>query len=180
MTIQEFIINVEKISPLKEVYFENKNRIMPQVIVDSYKIQEREGIQKRLYKNDDILCELIENFQSEKITFGDYGFLKGEIYIKNDLNIFCYSSHSFLAYKDPKSEIVEYDNDLDNTHVIHYCAQNCVAFLKAIICLLEMYSLRLQGSIQRNDIEKNLIFLNRCILNAGGEKYSEFYKSIIF
>jgi hypothetical protein len=43
-----------------------------------------------------------------------------------------------------------------------------------------MYSLRLQGSIQRNDIEKNLIFLNICTLNAGGEKYLGFYKSIIF
>lgn len=180
MTVQEFINKVEEISPIKETYFQNKNRIMPQVIADSYIIKERDSTKDNFNQKNDIIRDLIEKFQSEKITFGDYSFVKNEITQKGDLNIFCYSSHSFLAYKNASSEIIEYDNDSNNLNILEYCAKDSVSFLQATLCLLEMYALRLQGSIHRNDMEKNSIFLDKCITKAGGQKYTGFFKSIIF
>ena len=81
-------------------------------------------------------------------------------------------------YDSPCDEVMEYAND--ELVPLYHCAKNSAAFLEAVLHLKEMYALRIEGSIERDDNEMNHQFLNKCIKSAGGQKFAPFYETIIF
>ena len=190
MSIDFFISKLKEIKPSKEAYFKNNNKIMPKSFEFGYLLKRRKPVAKKIIEENDIIGELISKYQTRYLGFGYYTFndditeLEGyyasceNFEELKEAKIFGRNSGTFLLYDSPYSEVMEYSTD--ELVPLYHCAKDSAAFLEAILHLQEMYALRLEGSIERDDDEINHQFLNKCINSAGGQKFASFYEMIIF
>jgi hypothetical protein len=175
MQLNDFITQLESLKPSSDLLLKNGFTNIPNDITKNYVLdRKREAIGN--YSNHGIISELFHDYDTQYISFGDFNFYK-EIKSVNNYFIFAGSSDSELVFENPYSEVVEYDRE--EWSVLTYCAKDTEAFLKALLPLFDMYSLRLQKLISRKDNDANVEYLEKCIQAAGGSKYKRFYKNII-
>ena len=179
MDVITFVKKLESIKPLKDVYFKNYNELMPDVFEKKYILKEKVFNSLNQVEIGDIIQELVMKYDVVRLSFGDFQFIQPIKTIEKK-HIFCYSSGSFLAYSSPFDEVVEYDNDSDDFPIMDYCAKDCESFLAAILQMKELFSLRIQGLVELDDVGTNTKFIRKCADIAGGQKYARFYKGIIF
>lgn len=119
---------------------------------------------------------LIEKYFAEYIRFGDFSFLK-EIKEIGRFKVFGASSYSFLAIS-PLGEILELD--IEENSLLNRVAENSEFFLRALVCVSELFSKRLQGLVDRSDDIINNEYLSKVVEFAGGKKYLNFYRQLIY
>jgi hypothetical protein len=175
MQLDDFIKQLEDLKPSEDLLLKNGFTNIPYDIIKNYVLDRKKETHKN-YNTDGIIGELFNDYDTQYITFGDFNFYK-EIKNINGYFVFAGSSDSELAFENPESEVIEYDHE--EWSVLTYCAKDTESFLKALLPLFDMYSLRLQKLISRKDKEVNERYLEKCIQSAGGSKYKRFYKNII-
>ena len=129
------------------------------------------------FMNNNELLSLLQHFDCSNISISILSFYLDikelpNYYLEGDVE------QDFLAINKTTLEVEVLDIH-DPETVIWYCAANSSLFLDALIKCAEYYSKR----IQNRKLATDNIFRNECILTAskkaGGNKYEEFYKTIL-
>ena len=175
MQLSDFIRQLESLKPFTDLLLKNGFSKIPNDITKNYILDRRPEALSN-YNNHGIISELFHDYDTQYISFGDFNFYK-EIKNVNNYFVFAGSSGSELVFENTDSEVVEYDRE--EWSVLTYCAKDTEAFLKALLPLFDMYSLRLQKLISREDKNITEEYLEKCVQAAGGSKYKRFYKSVI-
>ena len=174
MKIEDFINQMAKIKP-------NENKLIEEgfsgvhlsVIKSNFIILPKKSVSIHIYPT--LVETLVKNFEAEFIRFGDFTFLK-DIKLIDNFKIFGVSSYSFLAIASSE-EILEIDNE--ELSIVNRCAENSKSFLRALICVSDLLSKRLQGLVAMEDHGTSNEYLAKATELAGGKKYLNFYKSIL-
>lgn len=169
-----FIDNLEQVKPTSDN--------VPESILRNYTIDQRYIGKKNLSFNPQksLLEELMLHYTMENIDFGDFSFNIELEDINNEVIGFATSSHSKLVfYKNRKfKEIYEYDRYSLNP--LAPVSVNQDSFLDALSLLMELYALKFdEPSIEKKQ-KLDEDFFPLIVEKAGGDKYSTFFKNIIF
>ena len=177
MTLDYFIQELKKSEPSEKLMIANGFESMPTSIMRCYNPEKKNFINLEDNIDSNILSLLFNQYDVQYFRFGDFSF-QNKIKMSDGLYTFCLSSGTFLAFKDNDGEIIEYDCDEFSRG--SFCAKDATSFLKALLHVFKLQSLRFQGLIQMDDEKINDEFFRKCVQEAGGEKYSRFFRQIIF
>jgi hypothetical protein len=175
MQLDDFIKQLEEFLPSEDLLIKSGFTSIPNDIIKNYDLDKKIETYPGSHQGA-LLIELFNKYDTQYISFGDFNFYK-EIQSVNNNYVFAGSSDSELAFGNSDSEVVEYARE--EWSIINYCAKDTGCFLKALLPLFDMYSLRLQKLINRKDKEANGRYLEKCVQAAGGNKYRRFYENII-
>lgn len=177
MTLEFFVQKLERMKPSEKLLikegFSGRHLI---VFQKNYALEKKETSKVNV-QGDSLIERLIGEYEAKYIRFSDYGF-ENSIQSIDGFTFFCSSSSTLLGYQTALSEIIQCD--ADDMSTVNYCAKNMESFLEALLNLLELQSLRLQGLADVNDPVINERYLNLCVSSAGGARYRSFFMGVIF
>jgi len=165
-------------------YFTNKLKSLkpkgddvPKIITEPYLIDRKKLITNLNQDVSKVLIQLVDNYNADVIKFGDFYFYKKTL-LKDNFLIFAESSYSYLILNlDKSSQILEIDK---NTLIpLESVAKDSLSFLNALIHIMECYSMKFDESVNISDDQIEKICVEKCIKNAGGEKYRQFYENVL-
>lgn len=155
---------------------------LPSFVVDMFFIEKRNftNRSKSLIEQAGVLNKLVSNYTMDKIRFADFRLNAQLNIFDGNIISFATSSNSILGFlnNDSSEEIYEYDSQ--SLVPLYPVAANQVSFLNALVLLMEMYSRKYkEPDIQkRKEIEQQYFPL--IVERAGGDRYADFFKPIIF
>jgi len=162
-----FINKLESLKPIGDD--------IPDVITETYLINKKDPSLIIEQNPSNVLIQLVNSYTIEVVKFGDFYFHK-QISSKSDALIFAESSYSYLViYKD--SEVLEIDK---HTYIpLEHVAKNSLSFLNALIHIMECYSMKFDEQMNSDDSKIEKICVEKCVKEAGGEKYRTFYENVL-
>jgi hypothetical protein len=172
--IISFVNNLEKIKP--------SSNDVPKSILRNYIIKERHPDKKDLNFNPQksLLEELMIHYTMEKIDFGDFRFNIELEDINGEITGFATGSHSKLIFFKDKEFQELYEYDRYSLIPLEPVSINQESFLNALSLLMEFYSQKFDepSMIKKQKIDE--YYFPLIVEKAGGDKYSTFFKNIIF
>lgn len=175
MNLSEYTKILESIAPSEKKLIENGFKNMYPFIINSFLLVEKTSIIDNY--DDNLIFSLFRKYHVKDIQFNDFSFYP-EITSKNGYFVFARSSYSDLGFKEISTQVIEFDRE--EWSILSYCSQNAESFLIALLSILELYSLRFQGIISPDNDDENEKYLNKSIIAAGGIKYKQFLKEIVY
>jgi len=175
MNIEYFIAELKKMEPSEALMIQEGFTGLPNSIMRNYDLEKKEPSMKKEERN--VLYVLFNEYDLQFLRFQDFSFDKNISEI-NGINKFCSSSGTFLGFQYDHDEVVEYD--FEELSIVNYCAKNIDSFLASLLKVFELQSLRLQGLVVMDDEKTNNSFFEKCVSEAGGVRYSNFFKNIIY
>lgn len=172
--IENFINGLEELKA--------SNSELPNFVLEMFTIEEKKHSKEHLIFNKELMLleELILNYSMNNISFADYGLNSQLEEINEDLIGFATSSHSVLGFSSKKNDQEIYEYDRENLTPLYPVALNQEAFLNAILVLMEMYSKKYSEPSIEKKKEFEKVFFPLVVEKAGGDKYSNFFKHVIF
>jgi hypothetical protein len=171
MTLEYFIQKLDELKPAENLLInEGFSGIHLDVFKKGYALVKKES--GHTITDGNLIERLMAEYETQYIRFNDYSFTE-EIQAIDGLSVFCTSSHSAIGYENDSGEVIEYD--LEEMSTMYFCSKNIESFLDALLPLLELKTLRLQGLVDRRDNETNEKYLSICVSKAGGSKYKNFF-----
>lgn len=173
MKLDEFLLELKDIMPSEKLMIENGFTEMPNSIRRNYILDEKPNSDHEI---PGLIFELFNKYDPQFLRFADFSFYK-EIEELDGMFVFGCSSYSLLMFKNLESEVIE--KDTEEFTILNYCAKDTTSFLRALIVVFEMYSLRFQGLVDAEDEVANNDFLERATIASGGNRYRRFFKDVI-
>jgi hypothetical protein len=175
MTLEYFIQKLGELKPAENLLInEGFSGIHLDVFKKGYALEKKEP--RHTIIDGNLIERLMAEYETQYIRFNDYSFTE-EIEVIDGLSVFCTSSHSIIGFKNATGEIIEYD--IEEMSEMNFCSKDIDSFLDALLPLLELQSLQLQGLADSNDNETNEKYLSICVSKAGGSKYMNFFKHVV-
>jgi hypothetical protein len=124
----------------------------------------------------DAILNLHKNYSLRLLRFGDYSFLEKIDYIRDRYFVFAKSSHSYLCI-DKDGTIVDVDR-LEKTE-LYDVAKSQEFFLDALYVILRHQISKYCNVHQDNQNSSAREVANRAANKAGGERFFDFYFSLV-
>lgn len=177
MTLEYFVQQLERIKPSENLLIgEGFSGIHLTVFQNNYVLEKRSQ-SGNVEEGVDLIRALINTYETKYIRFKDYTFFD-KVNLIDGVSAFCGGSNTALGYDSPLAEVKEYD--ADEMSIMHYCAENSAKFLAALLYVLELKSLRLQGLADLKDTTTNQKYLDLCTSSAGGASILNFIEASYF
>lgn len=173
MNLDYFINKLSSTKPDKKLFLKESGLSEEDYdsIINEFVIPKRNN--KQIVKEETgIIGEIIANYKSYCIHFGDYGFLD-KIIEWNDMYLFAATSGLLLGFEKGQSEIIEVDIE-EEYYEINMVASDSASLLEMVIFLSQVKSNEYCGLF--NNVEKEQL-IDKCIELTGGDK--SFYERLI-
>jgi hypothetical protein len=123
---------------------------------------------------NDVVLDLIDNYDCSKVVIGLVRFLKDVI--ETDAYFQFGNVDSDLLVVDKTDNAVKVLDELNYHHVIWDCAKNSSSFLDALLTCAAFFTDNLNGEC--TPLQK-ATSIEKCVYLAGGEEYLPFYEVLL-
>lgn len=175
MDASDFYEEIQRIIPSREKFNHLSNEFMNSYLNDLRIVKKEESTFKNYFNDDDVIFDLIYNFDVSNLRIQVFSFADIKNLIENEMYIYFGWREAFpLGILKRTNEIVELDWENPNK-IISFAAKNQSKFLDALIELEKLNQKRMFSEI---DSQARKSILNNFGKYAGGDKYNTFYTDL--
>ena len=183
MTAEQFAQECSKFVPTREQL--EANGYLEEVILKF--IKKFLLIKKTSLKEENPIIDIVKNYETASFTVASFYFLPAMEYVLN-YSLFGQNESSYMAIDENTHEIMEIGyEEIEEYKIegkgevtnVYFCAKDSNVFLEALLIAIELFYRRYTEQLTYKDKEASIPYAERCVEKAGGEKYKNFWWTLL-